>query len=101
MSTIIAITITITIITNTITSTITIMTITITIAIAIAITITITITIAIIQHPSSPSIIIISTNNKNPFSLFRTCHTIDSGSLGTKLMFCGQSMPTPQLRRTH
>ena len=57
------------------------------------------ITITIIQHPSSSSIIISS--NMSPFFSFNTCHTIDSGSLGPKLMFCGQSMPTPQLRRDH
>ena len=43
----------------------------------------------------------ISSSNKSPFSLFSTSHTIDSGSLGPKLMFCGQSMPTPQLRKDH
>jgi len=80
MSTIITITITITIITITITITI------------------ITITITIIQHPSSSSIII---SSSNIFCLLSTCHTIDSGSLGPTLMFCGQSMPTPQLRRDH
>ena len=58
------------------------------------------ITITIIQHPSSSSIII-SSSNICPFFLFSTCHTIDSGSLGPTLMFCGQSMPTPQLRRHH
>ncbi len=82
-----------------ITVTMTIAMITITITIAIAITFTITITI--IQHPSSSSIIILSSSNIFRFSLLSTCHTIDSGSLGPTLMFCGQSMPTPQLRRDH
>ena len=42
-----------------------------------------------------------SIHNMSPVYLFSTCHTLDSGSLGPKLMFCGQSMPTPQLRRDH
>ena len=57
------------------------------------------ITITIIQHPSSSSIIISS--NMRPLFSFSTCHTIDSGSLGPKLMFSGQSMPTAQLLGDH
>ena len=36
-----------------------------------------------------------------PLFSFSTCHTIDSGSLGPKLMFSGQSMPTAQLLGDH
>ena len=42
-----------------------------------------------------------SIHNMSPVYIFSTCDTLDSGSLGPKLMFCRQSMPTPQLRRDH